>query len=170
MQRGKCGSCVHILILFYWLCIWLGHWGGHGHRSSSVRRRLQSQDVDCLDNTGANKRMIEGVFWGGGLSQESSGGLRRRGGGREQVAGARLDFSYALKVMMIVSGKQIWERTGVTGERAFFLGGASSAEVVAARPDSRTPTLPIHQVNLQNAEALVTALRRSDQCYWVNDN
>lgn len=82
---------MYILVLFYWLCIWLGHWRGHGHRSSSVRLRLQSQDVDCLDNTGGPTR---------GCSRASAGDLMAGIGGRvaatwsrtEQVAGARLDF------------------------------------------------------------------------------
>lgn len=43
-RKGGTSKRCHILILFYWLCIWLGHWG-HGHRSSSERLRLQSQDV-----------------------------------------------------------------------------------------------------------------------------
>ena len=47
---------LHVLILIYWLCIWLGHWGGHNHRSSSVRRRLQSQDVDYTGCSGKSSR------------------------------------------------------------------------------------------------------------------
>jgi len=91
-NRGnrELGNFLHILVLFYWLCVWLGHWRGHGHRSSSVRLRLQSQDVDCLDNTGADRRLLEGACWGSG------GRYRRKGTATwswsEQVAGARLDF------------------------------------------------------------------------------
>jgi hypothetical protein len=49
-MRAIDGS-LHILILFNRFCTWLGHLGGRGHRSSSVRIRLQSQDDDYLRMT-----------------------------------------------------------------------------------------------------------------------
>jgi hypothetical protein len=143
MQWGKCGSFVHILILFYWLCIWLGHWGGHGHRSSAVRRRLQSQDVDCLDNTGANKRMIEGVCWGS-CRRSRREGCGRRGGEREQVAGARLDF--LCTVLSFHADDDCLRKTDLEANRGHWRAGvfwgvdwvgASSAKAVRRRCKAR---------------------------------
>jgi hypothetical protein len=48
---------LHILILFNWLCIWLGHFG-HCHRSS-VRIRLQSQDDDLYDTKRVNGKVVK---------------------------------------------------------------------------------------------------------------
>jgi hypothetical protein len=54
------GEVFCVLIFLDGLCIWLGHWG-HGHRSSSVRIRLQSQDAD-FPTTPARKRR-RGISW-----------------------------------------------------------------------------------------------------------
>jgi hypothetical protein len=54
------GEIFCALIFLDGLCIWLGHWG-HGHRSSSVRIRLQSQDADFPTTPGRKKR---GIPWG----------------------------------------------------------------------------------------------------------